>query len=203
MKTWLTALALGMASLYSNAYADLPSSYTAQNSVVYPISRNLPDLEFALKTRDNRLVTQEDVKGKVAVLFFGFAHCPDICPLTLAQLTQILKKLGPTAKEQIQILFISVDPLRDTPDLVQNYVDSFNNGAIGLSGTPEEIRDLARRYRVSYQVNRPVDADEDTDYEVMHGRGIYIFDKLGKVRFLASDADNPEPLSKALKSLLP
>ncbi|AIL32542.1 electron transporter [Basilea psittacipulmonis DSM 24701] len=193
---------LSMLALGTTATANDSLSFTAQESVVYPISGNLPDLSFKLLSRNNQVVTEKDVAGKVAVVFFGYANCPDICPLTLAQLNLVLKKLGPDASKQVQIIFISVDPLRDTPDNVQTYVDAFKNGAIGLSGSPKDIQSIAKRYRVSYQVDRPKDASQDTDYEVMHARGIYIFDQKGKARFLASDADQPDALIKALKTLI-
>ena len=114
---------------------------------LYDVSGHLPDLEFALQGAGNKTVTQKDLKGKTVLMFFGYASCPDICPTTMAQLTEVIQNLGDQAKD-VRIVFISVDPHRDTPDILQAYVDAFNKNAIGLTGTESQIANLARRYRM-------------------------------------------------------
>ncbi len=202
------SLLLSMASVFVMSMAsaqtmpEVPGTAAASRpSKVYPISNHLPDLSFSLNATEGKTITQDSVKGKVVMLFFGYASCPDICPTTMAQLSDVMHQLGPRA-DDVQILFISVDPHRDTPDVLQAYVNAFNNGAIGLTGTEDQIASVARRYRVAYQISKPKDASNPDSYEVMHGRGIYIFDKDGHARFLASDSETPEQLTEKIRELL-
>src|SRR5690606_20105888 len=121
------------------------------DSTVHPIRGFLPDLDFELVAAGDKTVTEEDFEGKVVLMFFGYASCPDICPTTMAQLSQVMEALGPQA-DQVRILFISVDPHRDTPEILQAYVNAFDKNAIGLTGSERQISRLARRYRVAYQI---------------------------------------------------
>ncbi|NYT69812.1 SCO family protein [Pusillimonas noertemannii] len=160
----------------------------------------LPDLRFSLEGAQGKTVTQDAFEGKVVLLFFGYASCPDICPTTMAQLSQVVNNLGKQA-DQVQIVFISVDPHRDTPDVLQSYVSAFNDHAIGLTGNERQIADVARRYRVAYQIEKPSGSDPK-NYEVTHGRGIYIFDQKGRARFLASDSESIDTLTASVRELL-
>lgn len=171
------------------------------DSTVHPIRGFLPDLDFELVAAGDKTVTEEDFEGKVVLMFFGYASCPDICPTTMAQLSQVMEALGPQA-DQVRILFISVDPHRDTPEILQAYVNAFDKNAIGLTGSERQISRLARRYRVAYQIEKPR-GDDPEDYEVAHSRGIYMFDAQGKARLLASDGESVEKLTTAVRSLLP
>ncbi len=168
---------------------------------VHPVRGFLPDLKFTLEGAGGTTVTQDDFSGKVVLMFFGYASCPDICPTTMAQLALVTEALGPQA-DQVRILFVSVDPHRDTPDILQAYVDQFDPHAIGLTGDEKAIADIARRYRVAYQIQRPDSTDPDAPYEVAHGRGIYCFDQQGRARWLASDSESQEDLLAALQPLL-
>lgn len=171
------------------------------DSTIHPIRGFLPDLDFELVAAGGKTVTEDDFDGKVVMMFFGYASCPDICPTTMAQLSQVMVNLGPKA-EQVRILFISVDPHRDTPEILQAYVNAFDTHAIGLTGSEKQISRLARRYRVAYQIEKPR-SDDPNDYEVAHSRGIYIFDARGKARMLASDGESVEKLTAAVRELLP
>ncbi|NLY65008.1 MAG: SCO family protein [Alcaligenaceae bacterium] len=188
-------------SLFYVAPSIAQEQETAKPSVIYNISGNLPNLKFSLTASEGRTLTEQDVKGKVVVLFFGYASCPDICPTTMAQLSMVKNMLENDA-DKVQIIFLSVDPHRDTPEVLQAYVDAFDNGAIGLTGTEKEIADIARRYRVAYQIEKPK-ANDPNNYEVMHAKGIYIFDAKGKVQFLASDSQEPEALLAKIQTILP
>ena len=110
-----------------------------------PVRRqgHLPDLKFSLPGAGGKTVSSDDLKGKTVLLFFGYASCPDICPTTMAQLTAVLQNLGDKARD-VRIVFVSVDPHRDTPDILQAYVDAFNKNAIGVTGDEKQIADLAR-----------------------------------------------------------
>ncbi len=168
---------------------------------LYDVSGHLPDLEFSLKGVGNQTVTQASLKDKTALVFFGYASCPDICPTTMAQLTEVIAKLGDDAKD-VRIVFISVDPHRDTPDILQAYVNAFNKNAIGLTGSENEVAALARRYRIAYQIEKPKPGDNPDIYDVTHSRGVFIFDRFGKARLLASDTEAIDTVTADLKRLL-
>jgi protein SCO1/2 len=168
---------------------------------LYDIKGHLPDLEFSLSAAQGKKVTQADLKGKTVLLFFGYASCPDVCPTTMAQLTDVLGRLGADA-DSVRILFVSVDPHRDTPDLLQAYVNAFNNKAIGLTGNEKQIAEIARRYRVSYQIDKPKPGDSPDVYNVTHSRGVYVFDNTGAARLLLSDSSSTEQIVQALKDLI-
>jgi len=170
------------------------------DSTIHPIRGFLPDLNFELVAAGDKTITEKDFDGKIVMMFFGYASCPDICPTTMAQLSQVMANLDEQA-DQVRIIFVSVDPHRDTPEILQAYVDAFGSHAIGLTGTERQISRLARRYRVAYQIEKP--RGEDTnDYDVAHSRGIYIFDQRGKARLLASDGESVEKLTAAVRGLL-
>lgn len=172
----------------------------AADSAIHDVRGFLPDLRFTLEGAGNKTVTQAAFKGKTVVLFFGYASCPDICPTTMVQLSQVMHNLGAEAKN-VRIVFVSVDPHRDTPDKLQAYVDAFDKHAIGLTGTEKQVADVARRYRVAYQIEKPKPGDGD-DYQVSHSRGIYIFDNQGRARLLAADSESVQALTRSLQTLL-
>ncbi|QDJ47579.1 SCO family protein [Bordetella hinzii] len=168
---------------------------------LYDVKGHLPDLKFSLPAAGGKTLSSDDLKGKTVLLFFGYASCPDVCPTTMAQLTAVLQQLGEQARN-VRILFVSVDPHRDTPDILQAYVNAFNKQAIGVTGSEKQIADLARRYRVAYQIEKPKPGDSADVYDVTHSRGVYIFDKQGRARLLASDTDSVAAIAKDLKQLL-
>lgn len=171
------------------------------NWTLYDVKGHLPDLKFSLPAAGGKTISNEDLKGKTVLLFFGYASCPDVCPTTMAQLTAVLQGLGEKARD-VRILFVSVDPHRDTPDVLQAYVNAFNNNAIGVTGDERQIADLARRYRVAYQIEKPKAGDGADMYDVTHSRGVYIFDNQGRARLLASDTDSIAAMTKDLKQLI-
>lgn len=174
------------------------------NQPVVPVVNRLPDLRFSLQTAGGQTLTQDDFKGKIPLVFFGYANCPDVCPTTMARLAQVTEKLGDAGRD-IRILFISVDPHRDTPELLQKYVQAFDNErAVGLAGTPAQIESLARRYRVSYQILKPENPD-DRNYDVSHSKGVFVFDRQGEVRLLVTDIEaqgSTDALATALGTLV-
>ncbi|MCB4323250.1 SCO family protein [Alcaligenes sp. 13f] len=183
-------LALGLFLLGSAAAANL-----------HPVRGFLPDLRFSLQAAGPKTVTQDDFKDKVVMMFFGYASCPDICPTTLAQLGLVMEELGNDA-EQVRILFVSVDPHRDTPDSLARYVAAFDGKhTTGLTGSEKQIADLARRYRVAFQIEKP-DPNAPENYEVSHSRGVYIFDQQGRARYLAPDTESVQVLADGVRSLL-
>lgn len=175
---------------------------TAKESetAIHNVRGFLPDLRFTLQGAGNKTYSEKDFEGKTVMLFFGYASCPDICPTTMAQLSQVMSQLDADA-DQVRIIFISVDPHRDTADVLQAYVDIFDDHAIGLTGSEKQIADVARRYRVAYQIEKPRNDDPD-NYEVAHSRGVYIFDKTGRARILAADGESVEALTEAVKNVM-
>jgi len=162
------------------------------------VSGHMPDLDFKLIDDHGKPVTGADYRGKVVVLYFGYTHCPDVCPLTLAQLHVVMQRLGPLA-DKARILFVSVDPTRDTPTVMRTYVNAFDPRAIGLTGDPRDIEALSKRYRSAY-TREP--SGKDGNYEVSHSSAIYVFDSKGAARVLSTPSDSQDNLVHDLHLLL-
>ena len=113
------------------------------------MSGTFPTLGFTMtRATDGKEVNAADYKGKVALLYFGYTFCPDVCPTTLLNLTMVLKKLGPLA-DDVRVLFVTVDPNRDTLDVLKQYTHAFAPQTVGLRGTADQLAELAKRYRVA------------------------------------------------------
>jgi len=154
------------------------------------ITGAMPPLAFTMtRADDGKTVTGEDYLGKVVLLYFGYTFCPDVCPTTLANIVQILDRLGAKAAD-VRVLFVTVDPDRDTPALLKQYTDAFAPEIDGLRGDPGELAAFAKRYRVAYSV-RPKTAGHD--YEVTHGSAVYVFDRTGRIRLLATSLATGKP----------
>ena len=162
------------------------------------VSGHMPDLDFKLIDDHGKTVTGADYRGKVVVLYFGYTHCPDVCPLTLAHLHVVMQRLGALADGAL-ILFVSVDPTRDTPDVMHTYVNAFDPHAVGLTGDPRMVESLVKRYRSSF-TREP--ASTDGNYEVSHGSAIYLFDRDGHARALATPAASQDDIVHDLHLLL-
>jgi protein SCO1/2 len=159
----------------------------------------MPDLSFTMtRANDGAAVTARSYRGKAVLLYFGYAHCPDECPTTLANLAKVLRDLGPNAKE-VRVLFVSVDPGRDTLPILKAYVSTFAPEIDGLRGTDDEIAALARRYRVLYRVTP---AAEGKDVEVMHASSTFFFDPSGRARLVTTGTDDTKAIAKDVRKLL-
>lgn len=161
------------------------------------ISGLLPPLAFELHDGRGRPRSAPDFAGHVTLVYFGYTHCPDICPTTLARLAGVLRRLG-AGGEEVRILFVSVDPARDTPPVLQAYARAFGPQVVALSGTQAQLTRLAKRYRISYGLGAP---GADGEYEVSHSSGIFIFDRDGEARLLATSADSDDALAADLGRL--
>jgi protein SCO1 len=154
------------------------------------ISGDTPPLVFTMtRASDGKAVTQADYRGDIVLLYFGYTFCPDICPTTLANVADILKRLGPEAMH-VRMLFVTVDPNRDTPKVLVQYVRNFASQIDGLRGTPDQLAVLARRYRVVYSAEP---ATKDHPYEVTHSSAIYVFDGSGAARLLIPSLATTKP----------
>jgi len=163
------------------------------------ISGLMPVLDFNLVDENGKTVSGEDFFGKTSLLFFGFTHCPDICPTTLARLAALTNSPEGELRSDVQILFVSVDYKRDTPAILKQYTDAFSKQVIGLSGTKEALDTLTRRYRVTYALG---DADESGNYEVSHSSAVFAFNRKGQVKLLIRDSDSDESIKEDLLRLL-
>lgn len=134
--------------------------------------------DFQLTDFDGRERRLADFRGKVVVVFFGYTHCPDVCPTTLAELASAIKQLGPRG-EKVQVLFITADPERDTAAVLKQYVTAFNPGFLGLRGTREDTLRVAKEFKVIVQ---KVAGADPNNYTVDHSAGSYIYDTEGRLR---------------------
>ncbi len=133
---------------------------------------------FSLTDHNGKRRSLEDFRGQVVVMFFGFAHCPDVCPTTLAELAGAVKKLGPRG-EKVQVLLVTIDPERDTPEILAKYVTAFNPEFLALRGNADETARVAKEFKVIYQ---KVAGPRAENYTMDHSAGSYIFDRQGRLR---------------------
>jgi protein SCO1 len=153
---------------------------------------------LALTDHNGNKRTMSDFKDKVVVLFFGFTHCPDVCPTTMSDLKQAMKLLGDKSNE-VQVLFVTVDPQRDTQEVLAKFVPSFDERFIGLWGSLQETAETLGNYKVYYS---KVPGKAENDYTIDHGAGMYVFDKSGKVRLYLSYGQKPADIVSDIKQLL-
>lgn len=147
------------------------------------LSGAMPALQFTMtRASDGKTVTAADFKGKIVLLYFGYTFCPDVCPTTLLNLTTMLKSLGKDA-DAVRVLFVTVDPGRDTLPVLKEYTGAFAPQVVGLRGTPDQLATLAKRYRVSYSVTPAADGHA---YEVTHSAAVYVFGRAGNIKLLFS-----------------
>ncbi|MGH6777900.1 MAG: SCO family protein, partial [Bradyrhizobium sp.] len=163
----------------------------------------LPPLSFTMtRASDGKTVTAADFKGRIVLLYFGYTFCPDVCPTTLLNITDMLKKLGKTA-DDVRVLFVTVDPNRDTLPVLKQYTEAFAPQVVGLRGTPNELADLAKRYRVSYSVTP---AHDGKPYEVTHGAAVYVFNRDGNIKLLFTGLSQPKtklgPVTEDLRAMV-
>jgi protein SCO1/2 len=143
--------------------------------------------------------TLADFSGKVVVLFFGYTHCPDVCPTTLSDMAAALKLLTPAQAQQVQVLFVTVDPERDTPKLLREYVPYFYPTFLGLYGTPTETAAVAGEFHVFYQKHT---TPGPIGYLVDHTAGSYVLDREGRLRLFQPYGQRPADIAHDLKLLL-
>lgn len=144
--------------------------------------------DFQLVDQDGRTVDQTMLNGKWSLVFFGFTYCPDFCPTTLAELAAVQQRLGDKAKD-LQIVFITVDPQRDTPQMLKDYLssDGFPKGTIGLTGTPEQVAQAAKAYRAFYQK-----VGEGETYTMNHSLTVYLMGPDGRFRTAVVESLGPD-----------
>jgi protein SCO1 len=154
--------------------------------------------DFALIDHTGKPRTLADFKGKAVLMFFGFTHCPDVCPTTLSDLAKVMKQLGPGA-ERLQVVFVTVDPQRDTPQLLAQYVPSFHPSFLGLYGDAAATKKTAQTFRVFFE-KRPT--DKPAGYSIDHTAGTYAFDPQGRLRLFLSQGMSADKIAQDVKTLL-
>ena len=153
---------------------------------------------FALPDFDGKPRTLADFKGKVTAVFFGYTQCPDACPTTMAALAGVAKALGPDAGK-LQVVFITIDPARDTAPLLKNYVTNFNPAFLALRGDDAQTKAVAKEFKVFYEKVPGKTADS---YTMDHTAGTYLFDTQGRIRLFARQNTDVEPLAADIKALI-
>ncbi len=154
--------------------------------------------DFALTDANGKARTLADFRGKAVVVFFGFTQCPDVCPTTLATLAEAMKQLGADA-DRVQVLFVTIDPARDTAELLRNYVPAFDKRFLGLYGDDDATQRVAREFKIIYQ-KQPGSTPET--YTMDHSAGTYIFDMQGRLRLFVNHGQGPEVFAHDLREIL-
>ena len=160
------------------------------------VTGKYPQADFHLTDHNGKPRSLEDFKGKVVAIFFGYTHCPDVCPTTLAKMSQTLRLLGKDA-DRVQVLFVTVDPERDTRKILAQFVPAFNPAFLGLSGDAQETADAAKNFRVIYQK-----VPGKHGYYMDHSTFTYLVDTQGKLRLMAGDREPADWLAEDIRGLL-
>ncbi len=148
--------------------------------------------------QDGKPVSFEDYKDKVVVVFFGFTQCPDVCPTAMAELSQLMTKFTPEEAEQVQVVMVSIDPERDDPEMLKAYVAAFDERFNAITGTPEQIAQLAKSFKAYYKKV----AHTNGSYSMEHSSSFYVLDKNGESRILFKPGTSTEDMEKDIRSLL-
>ena len=155
--------------------------------------------DFSLLDPDGKVRTLADFKGKVVVMFFGYTQCPDICPTTLTEMQQVMSILGPQS-DKVQVLFVSIDPQRDTAVILKQYVPAFDPRFLGLRPADDAaLEKVAKDFKIYY---KKVPGTSPDSYTMDHTAGSYAFDPDGRLRLYIKHAQGPETLAHDLKELL-
>jgi protein SCO1/2 len=154
---------------------------------------------FTLTDQNGRQVTEADFKGKPTLIYFGFTYCPDVCPTSLLLMQTAIEQLGKDAERRVNMVLITVDPERDTPAVLKDYVGNFGPTMIGLTGTPEQIAAAAKAFRVYY---RKVESKDGAPYLMDHSSIFYLLDRRGQFVRHFTHQSRAEDIAAAVKPLL-
>ena len=153
---------------------------------------------FSLPDHNGQLRTVKDFAGKVVVVFFGFTQCPDVCPTSMAELAEVKRLLGLDG-DKLQAIFITVDPERDTPELLKAYMGNFDPGFLALRPTPEQLPQVAKDFKIYY---KKVDGKTKGSYTMDHSAGSYIYDPQGRIRLYNRYGSGAEVLASDIRLLI-
>lgn len=186
---------LAVATLLVLAGCSQSASYSAHD-----ISGLMPDLEFQLTNENGQPVTAADYAGApLTLLFFGYTNCPDVCPMTLSRISSALAGLDADVRDQIKVLFVSVDPKRDTPQRLKKYTAHFGPQFIGLTGSQDQLTAFTKAMRVTYGYG---ETNDSGFYLVSHSAAVFVFDDQQQVRLLMNQQEKVAKITADLKTLL-
>jgi len=154
--------------------------------------------DFQLTDHNGQVRTLKDFKGKVVVLFFGYTQCPDVCPTTMTELAEAKKLLGPDG-DKVQGVFVTLDPERDTPEVLKAYMANFDPAFVALRPTAAQLPEVAKEYKTYY---KKVDGKTPTSYTMDHSAASYIYDAQGRLRLYARYGSGPQALASDIQLLL-
>jgi protein SCO1/2 len=181
------------ALLLLTACAPPPAKFNATELKDVPWGRG-----FALTGHDGKSYRLADFEGRAVILFFGYTQCPDVCPVTMGGLRELMAVLGDESK-RVQVVFVTVDPERDTPQLLAQYVPAFHPSFLGLYGDARATADVAAEFKVFYRKQPP---NSSGAYTVDHTAGSYVFDPAGRLRLYFRHGESPGRMAEDLRSLL-
>ena len=154
--------------------------------------------DFSLTDQNGQLRSLKDFRGKVVILFFGYTQCPDVCPTTMAELAEVKKALGKDG-DKLQVLFVTVGPERDTPQVLKGYMTNFDPSFLALRPTPDKLAEVAKDYKVYY---KRVDGKTPTSYTMDHSAGSYVYDPQGNLRLYYRYGSGTQALVSDIELLL-
>lgn len=197
----LKALALGTAALASGALLTACGEKKGQQALQFrgvditgaDYARDLP-----LTDHNGQARSIKDFAGKVVVVFFGFTQCPDVCPTAMAELAEVKKALGKDG-DKLQGLFVTVDPERDTPEVLKAYMANFDPSFLALRGTPEQLAAVAKDFKIYY---KKVEGKTPTSYSMDHSAGSYVYDPAGRLRIYNRYGSGAQALAEDVRALL-
>ena len=193
-RAWLKRIAaLGISLILAACTPEPESSFIGSDISGTGLGSALNQVDHTGQVR-----TLADYQGKVLVVFFGFTHCPDVCPTALAQLAQANELLGDRAAD-VQVIMVSVDPERDTPEIMGRYVNAFDKRFVGLTGTPQQLQQTAKSFKAYYA---KVPDKANNSYTMDHSASFYLFDASGQARVLVSGTATAQDIATDIKSLL-
>ena len=193
MKTKCFLIGLLMFALAACKPADQQNQFAATDITGADFAQRLNLTDHTGKPR-----SLTDFKGKVVAIFFGYTHCPDVCPTTMADMKQTMKLLG-TQADDLQVLFVTLDPERDTQQVLAQYVPSFDQRFIGLFGTQEQTAKATADFKIFAS---RVENSGKSGYTIDHSAGVYIYDKAGKIRLYVAYGEKPQVIAADIKKLL-
>jgi protein SCO1/2 len=190
------ATAMGVAAVAGVQLAACSESKPSFNAVDITGADYAKD--FSLTDASGRVRTMADFKGKVVVLFFGYAQCPDVCPTTMTEMAQLKQQLGADG-DKLQVLFVTVDPERDTRDVMKAYMGAFDPSFIALIPTPEQLPPLAKDFKVYY---KKVEGKTPTSYSMDHSAASFVYDPQGRLRLYARYGTPVPAMASDIQALL-
>lgn len=198
MKQILKSFALLLVLILLTGFTWKDSRVVCPTPRVLKSTTDNPANEFALTDQNDKAFHLSQLRGKVVFLFFGYTHCPDACPTTMAKLSQVYKLLGQNA-DQAMTVFVSVDPGRDTTSVLKSYLAYFHMNSIGLTGTKAEIDSVVKQYGARYEIEQ---SDSAAGYHINHSTDLYLLDQKGELAKTFSYSDGTQVIVEGVRSLI-